>query len=161
MNVLIPEQLTAERFKRYGNVIDTANTESFSINSGNCLRYNDLAGIDIDSSGVAGISLFDAKPYTSPYQLKHVERHPLGTQAFIPMTQQQFLIIVADDANGVAGQPKVFVTNGEQGVNYRRNIWHGVLTPAVSQSLFAVVDYIGPLDNLEEYKFDKPYTIEF
>lgn len=161
MKSLAPELLTPEKFRPYGNVIETANTEPAAINSGHCLRYNDLAKLDIDGSGVAGISLFDAKPYSSPYQLNFVERHPLGSQAFIPMTQNKFLVVVADDVNGVAQQPKVFLTDGRQGVNYARNIWHGILTPIVSKTLFAVVDYIGAHENLEIYKFDKPYVIQF
>ncbi len=161
MKLLTPEPLTADAFSPYGNVIETDNAKPISINSGKCLRYNDLADIEIDGSGSAGISLFDAKPYTSPYQLKHVERHPLGSQTFLPMTRDRYLVIVAVDANNIAQQPKVFLTNGKQGVNYRRNTWHGVLTPIVTNALFAVVDYIGLQNNIEEYVFDKPYLIEF
>ncbi len=161
MKPLAPELLTPEKFQPYGNVIETAGTEPTVINGGNCLRYSDLADLDIDSSGVTGISLFDAKPYTSPYQLNFVERHPLGSQAFIPMSHDKFLIVVADDVNGVAQQPNVFLTDGRQGVNYARNIWHGVITPIVSSTQFAVVDYIGANDNLEVYEFDTPYVILF
>jgi len=161
MKSLTPELLTAAAFRPYGNVIETAGADSSSINRGNCRRYNDLANIDIDSSGVVGISLFDAKLYTSPYQLNYVERHPLGSQAFIPMTGDPFLVVVADDADGVPQQPKVFLTDGKQGVNYGRNIWHGVLTPIIAQTLFTVVDYIGPLNNLDEYEFHTPYKIGF
>jgi len=158
---LKPEPLTAESFRPYGDVIETAGSTSISINSGNCQRYTDLASLDIDGSGVTGISIFDAKPYGNPIQLNYVERHPLGTQAFIPMSNQPYLVIVADDVNGMASEPRVFITNGAQGVSYGRNVWHGVLTPIIEQSLFTVVDYIGDLDNLEEYAFETPYLIEF
>jgi len=161
MKLLTPKPLTAEAFRPYGNVIETDSTKSISINSGNCLRYSNLAEINIDGSDTTGISLFDAKTYTSPFQLKHVERHPLGSQAFLPMTLDKYLVIVADDVNNIAQQPKVFLTNGRQGVNYRRNIWHGVLTPIVTNALFAVVDYVGLQGNMEEYVFDTPYLIEF
>lgn len=161
MTSLIPELLTAEKFRAYGSVIETANAEAISINNGSCLRYSNLANLDMDDSGATGISLFEAKPISSPYQLSHVERHPLGSQAFIPMTQDKFLVIVADDLNGVAQEPRVFVTDGRQGVNYKRNVWHGVLAPMVVPALFAVVDYIGTWANLEEYEYQLPYYIEY
>ncbi|MFK7855060.1 MAG: ureidoglycolate lyase [Granulosicoccus sp.] len=161
MKSLTPEPLTAEQFRAYGSVIETANAESISINNGNCLRYSNLANLDVDDSGVTGISLFEAKPISNPYQLSYVERHPLGSQAFIPMTQEKFLVIVADELNGVAKEPRVFITDGRQGVNYRRNVWHGVLAPMVASALFAVVDYIGARENLEEYEYQLPYDIEF
>lgn len=161
MKTLKPEPLTATAFKSYGTVIDTTGTEFISINSGNCKRYSNLVPLDIDSSGITGISLFDAKPYANPLQLNYVERHPLGSQAFLPMSQDPYLIVVADDNNGVAQAPKVFITNGKQGVCYDRNTWHGVLTPIIQQSLFAVVDYIGSGDNLEECHYETPFLIRY
>lgn len=161
MKTLKPELLSAGNFAGYGNIIDTTATNPISINSGNCLRYSDLATLDIDNSGNAGISVFDAKPYASPVQINYLERHPLGSQAFIPMTTDPYLVIVADDLNGAAQQPKVFITNGKQGVNYHRNTWHGVLTPIHKDCLFTVVDYIGDADNLEEFYFDTPYLIHY
>lgn len=160
MKTLKPELLTATVFKPYGQVIETAEARSASINSGNCLRYSDLASLDIERSGITGISLFDAKPYTMPIKLTHVERHPMGSQAFIPMSKEKYLVIVADDHDGVPQEPKVFITKGNQGVNYKRNIWHGVLTPIVEQSLFAVIDYIGEHENLEESVYSTPYLID-
>ena len=70
-------------------------------------------------------------------------------------------MIVAEDVKGAPQTPLVFYTDGYQGVNYRRNTWHGVLTPIVKRGLFAVVDYIGEENNLEEYTFSTPYHIEF
>jgi len=160
MKTLKPELLTATDFKPYGQVIETTEAHCVSINSGNCLRYSDLVSLDIERSGITGISLFDAKPYTMPIKLTYVERHPMGSQAFIPMSKVKYLVIVADDDDGVPQEPKVFITNGNQGVNYKRNIWHGVLTPIVEQSLFAVVDYIGEHENLEERVYSTPYLID-
>lgn len=161
MTVLVPEVLTAERFKPYGDVIEITGASGISINSGNCIRYSDLASLDIDNSGTVGISLFDAKAYSNPLSLRYVERHPLGSQAFMPMSADKYLVIVADDNDGIAHNPQVFVTDGTQGVNYKRNTWHGVLSPIVKQCQFAVVDYIGIKENLEEYFFESAYTIEF
>lgn len=173
MNKLLPTPLTSERFKTYGNVIETKGVQPVSINQGNCQRFSNLADLDFDQTGVSGISLFVANPYSNPYQLSYVERHPLGSQAFLPMTSDPFLVLVANDLNGKPDKPEAFVTNGKQGVNYGRGVWHGVLTPigltsqpgqpsqAVHAQQFAVVDYIGAENNLEEYIFDKPYLVEF
>lgn len=161
MAALIPELLTADRFKPYGDVIELAGATGISINSGNCQRYSDLASLDIDSSGSVGISLFDAKAYSSPLSLRYVERHPLGSQAFMPMCADKYLVVVADDNDGIAHNPQVFITDGTQGVNYKRNTWHGVLTPIIKQCQFTVVDYIGSGANLEEYFFESAHTIEF
>ena len=88
-----------------------------------------------------------------------VERHPLGSQAFIPMSADPFLVIVAPDEQGAPGTPRAFLTKPGQGVNYRRNVWHGVLTPLHRKSLFAVVDRVGGGNNLEEHWFSDPYHV--
>ncbi len=158
---LKPEPLTREAFQPYGDVIELASKEAITINSGNCQRYSDLAALNICESGKTGISLFDAKVYSNPLTLTYVERHPLGSQAFLPTSSDPYLVVVADDNNGQAHMPKAFITDGYQGVNYHRNIWHGVLTPITRQSRFFVVDYIGSQNNLEEYEFKTPYLIDF
>ena len=159
MNTLTVELLTREKFEAYGDVIEIAGNEPVSINSGNCQRYTDLARLDMCSTGASGISLFDAQAYCSPLTLTYVERHPLGSQAFLPTSSDPYLVVVADDLAGRAQTPKAFITDGYQGVNYHRNTWHGVLTPVVRQSLFVVVDYIGEGNNLEEFTFQSPYLI--
>ena len=88
-----------------------------------------------------------------------VERHPVGSQAFVPMTADPFLVIVAVDAGGTPGQPRAFLTDGTQAINLHRGTWHGVLTPLAEPGLFAVIDRIGPTANLEEHWFTEPYTI--
>ena len=84
---------------------------------------------------------------------------PEGSQAFIPMTHQAFLVIVAPDEGGKPGLPRAFATLPGQAVNYHRGTWHGVLTPLQGPGLFAVVDRIGEGINLEEYWFDTPYEV--
>lgn len=161
MQTLKPEPLTSDAFKPYGDVIELGTKQPITINSGNCQRYSDLASLDIDASGKTGISLFDASAYSNPLTLTYVERHPLGSQAFLPTSSDPYLVVVADDNNDQAQTPKAFITNGFQGVNYHRNTWHGVLTPVIRQSLFVVVDYIGDENNLEEYEFAVPFLIDY
>jgi ureidoglycolate lyase len=115
--------------------------------------------MDFGPDGRAGVSLFDATPRSLPYVLELVERHPEGSQAFIPMTQNPFLVIVAPDENGIPGRPLAFRTEAGQGINFHRNIWHGVLTPLFAPGLFAVVDRIGNSGNLQEYWYETPFTV--
>ena len=152
------QPLTADAFAPYGDVIDVAGEPDKIINQGQCGRYHDRAALDF-ADGRAGISLFNANPRALPYTLDMVERHPEGSQAFIPMTHQPFLVIVAPDADGKPGRPLAFVTRPGQAVNYHRGTWHGVLTPLHAPGLFAVVDRIGAGANLEEFWFDTPYQV--
>ena len=157
--ILRVHPLSSEAFSAFGDILEVQDKPTVMINQGNCARYTDLATLDF-ADGRAGISIFHAKPYTSPLSLAMVERHPEGSQAFVPLTEDPFLVMVAEDENGRPGEPRVFLTNGRQGVNYYRNTWHGVLTPLQGTGLFAVVDRIGDGKNLEEHWFDKPYSIE-
>ncbi|SHE88625.1 ureidoglycolate lyase [Ruegeria intermedia] len=150
--------LTARTFAPFGDVLEVSGAPDKIINQGQCGRYHDRAVLDF-ADGRAGISLFDANPRALPYQLDMVERHPQGSQAFIPMTHQPFLVIVAPDEDGVPGRPQAFVTQPGQAVNYHRGTWHGVLTPLHAPGLFAVVDRIGDGPNLQEHWFDTPYEV--
>lgn len=157
--VVYTEPLTAEAFAPFGDVLCLRDRPDKMINAGLCGRHHDLAQLDFGAEGRAGISLFDAVPRTLPYTLDLLERHPDGCQAFLPMSQNPFLVIVAPDEGGVPGAPRAFLTAPGQGVNYHRGTWHGVLTPLAEPGLFAVVDRIGPGANLEEVPLDPPYTV--
>jgi ureidoglycolate lyase len=152
--------LTAEAFAPYGDVIEASGAPDMMINQGMCGRFHDRARLDLkNEGGRAGISVFKTTARALPYALDLMERHPLGSQAFVPMTGDPFLVIVARDLNGRPHEPKAFLTNAGQGVNYHRGTWHGVLTPLHEPGLFAVVDRIGPGENLEEHRFEEPYEI--
>lgn len=153
--ILKPEPLSAGAFAPYGEVLETGGDFRL-INAGLCRRHHDRATMDFGTGGRAGISIFDAEPRALPYEFDLIERHPDGSQAFIPMTQHPFLVIVSD---GTDSRPRAFVTTGAQGINLRRGIWHGVLTPLHAPGLFAVVDRIGPTPNLEEHRFDTPWRV--
>ena len=154
------QPLTAKAFAPFGDVLEATGEPDKIINAGLCGRFHDLANLDFTGEDArAGISLFRSKARTLPHTLDMVERHPLGTQAFIPMSADPFMVIVAPDDGGRPGTPLAFLTNAGQGVNYHRNTWHGVLTPLVDDALFAVVDRIGSGGNLEEHTFDKPWLV--
>ena len=150
--------LSADAFAPYGEVLECTG-ESITINHGNCQRFHDLAGLDMDG-GQVGISLFHAKLRSLPYELDLMERHPLGSQAFIPMSTDGFLILVADDDDGVPVNIQAFVSRPNQGINLHKNTWHGVLTPLSGSGMFVVVDRIGDGNNLEEHNLSATVVIE-
>ncbi|MBI1417528.1 MAG: ureidoglycolate lyase [Limimaricola sp.] len=149
--IITTEPLTAAAFAPFGDVLDASGTPDKIINAGLCGRYHDRARLDFGPEGRAGISIFKAEARSFPYRLDLVERHPLGSQAFIPMTADPFLVIVAKDDAGTPVRLRAFLTAPGQGINLLRNTWHGVLTPLAAPGLFAVIDRIGPGDNLQEY----------
>jgi ureidoglycolate lyase len=155
MRVLRPRPLTAEAFAPFGEVIEAAGPFRL-INAGLCRRHHDLARLDFGPGGRAGISVFAAEPRALPYTFDLIERHPEGSQAFLPMTDAPFLVLVAPDPQA---EPLAFLTDGAQGINLARGTWHGVLTPLASPGLFAVVDRIGPTANLEEHRYGTPWTV--
>lgn len=150
--------LTAAAFAAFGDVLE-ASGDFRLINEGLCQRHHDRARLDFGSEGRAGISVFNATPRALPYAFDLVERHPEGSQAFLPLSQHPFLVIVAPDENGRPGAPRAFVTNGAQGINLHRGTWHGVLTPLHAPGLFAVVDRIGTTANLEEYRYATTWRV--
>lgn len=156
---IICAPLTPKGFAPFGEVLEVTGDPDKLINQGNCGRWHDRATLDFGPGGRAGISLFKARPRSLPYRLEMVERHPEGSQAFIPMSLDPFLVIVAEDGADGPGAPRAFRTAPGQGVNIRRNMWHGVLTPLAEPGLFAVIDRIGATPNLEEHWFDVPYRV--
>ncbi|MGV6812686.1 MAG: ureidoglycolate lyase [Brevirhabdus sp.] len=161
MKRLEAQPLTAEAFAPFGDVLDASGDPDKLINAGLCGRHHDRARLDFDPSGAPGISIFNAESRALPYRLDLLERHPLGSQAFVPLHQNPFLVIVAKDRDGIPDSPVAFVTNPGQGVNFLRNTWHGVLTPLADPGLFAVVDWIGNSENLEEYWLEPQYMVYF
>ncbi len=150
--------LTAGAFAPYGEVLEAGGAPDRIINQGLCGRFHDLATLDV-LDGRAGISLFKAEPRSLPLRLEMVERHPQGSQAFVPMSHDPFLVVVAADEGGRPGTPRAFLTRAGQGINFHRGTWHGVLTPLYAPGLFAVIDRIGAGPNLEEHWFEEPYLV--
>ncbi|WP_375565490.1 ureidoglycolate lyase [Oceaniradius stylonematis] len=152
------EPLSRAAFAPFGDVLDTEGAPDRMINQGLCGRFHDRARLDF-ANGRAGVSLFQAEPRSLPLMLDMVERHPLGSQAFVPMSLDPFLVIVAPDQAGKPGRPRAFLTAPGQGINFHRGTWHGVLTPLAEPGLFAVIDRIGEGSNLEEHRFETPYRV--
>ena len=138
MRTIRTEPQTAAGFAPFGEVLE-ATGDFRLINAGLCRRHHDRARLDF-GTGRAGISVFDAEPRALPYDFDLIERHPDGSQAFLPMSGDPFLVIVSD---GPEATPRSFLTDGAQGINLRRGTWHGLLTHLGAPGPFAVVVPIG------------------
>ncbi|MBY6113218.1 ureidoglycolate lyase [Mameliella alba] len=158
MTQITTQPLTPAAFAPFGEVLEVSGPPDKLINAGKCGRHHDLAQLDFGPGGRAGISLFDAEPRSLPYRLDLVERHPEGSQAFLPMHRNPWLVIVAEPGD-TPGPIHAFLAAPGQGVNFHRGTWHGVLTPLSAPGLFAVIDRIGDTANLEEVTLDPAVEI--
>lgn len=162
VKTLVVEELTKEAFAPFGDVIETAGAELRLINNGTTERYHDLARVEaVGTEARVLVNIFRGQSFEAPIEIAMMERHPFGSQAFIPLNGRPFLVVVAQDSNGEPAHPRVFLARGNQGVNYLRNVWHHPLLALEQESDFLVVDRGGREDNLEEYFFsDSAYRIE-
>lgn len=160
MRDLTLEPLTAEAFAPFGTVMDVDAAELRMINGGTTERFHALAMADTATGGGQTIlSLFRGQPRKFPYAVDMMERHPLGSQAFFPVSGGDWIAVVAPDAGGCPGQPRAFLVPGHIGVQYARNVWHHPLIAVGRVSDFLVMDREGEGVNLEEASYDLPYLI--
>ena len=144
--------LTAKAFAPYGDVIEVEGREPVAINAGTAERYSDLAQVDVGAAGGRLlISLCRAKPVGLPLRLRLMERHPLSSQAFVPLSRAPFLIIVAPPGEGLRSEDiRAFRSNGRQGINYRAGTWHHPLLALSKITDFLIIDRGGEGENCEE-----------
>jgi ureidoglycolate lyase len=160
MKRIVARPLTREAFAPYGDVIEAEGARHYPINGGMAERYHDLACVEAAGPNARVlISLFKGQPYALPLELQLVERHPFGSQAFMPLQDRPWLVIVAHDGEDGPTEPEAFLAQGHQGVNYPRNQWHGVVTPFGAPQDFLVVDRGGDGANLEEFTYEAPYLV--
>ncbi len=159
MKKVLAEPLTAKAFRPFGDVLAVDSAPDMVINDGWCDRFHDRARMDFGPDGRAGISIFKARARSIPYSCDLLERHPDGSQAFVPMGDFPWLVIVAPDVNDTPGTPRAFLPKSGQAINFLRNTWHGVLTPLAEPGLFAVIDRIGPTENLKEFRYSTPFIV--
>jgi len=154
-----PEPLTANAFAPFGRVIAASDDAvRLEINQGHAVRYDGLAALDVnDGGGTGAISLFRARPL-SELVLRVFERHPLGSQAFVPLGGGDYLVAVAPAGAFDAGAVRVFRAGGHQGVQYAKGVWHHFLL-VLAESDFLVVDRAGPGDNCEEIELADPIRV--
>ncbi len=155
------EPLTGREFAPFGDVISAQESKkSFDINNGTTRRFHDLAQVTVSGPGARPIiSLARAQPFSLPLSLTMMERHPHGSQAFIPLSPSHFLVIVAADDMGRPATPRAFMASPGQGINYHQNVWHGVLCALERETDFLIVDREGEGDNLEIFEFEQPIKV--
>jgi ureidoglycolate lyase len=148
--LLKPKPLTREAFAPFGDVIETEDAESYLINEGTTERFHDLAKVEL-GGGRALINIFRAQPRPSPIAIRMMERHPLGSQAFIALERRPFLVVVAPRGAPPEGAAlKAFITDGNQGVNYHPGVWHHPVLALVQETDFLVIDRGGLGANCDE-----------
>ncbi|MBD5804450.1 Ureidoglycolate lyase [Azoarcus sp. Aa7] len=159
---IVAEPLTPEAFAPFGDVISARDdVRRFAINGGNTMRFHDLAQIDPGPDGRTIASIFRGQPRALPFPVEMMERHPLGSQAFVPMSGRPYLVVVAP-----AGDPpttenlRVFVARGDQGVNYARGVWHHPLLALDTVCDFVVIDRAGNGHNCDEVTLAEPVLID-
>lgn len=153
--------ITVEAFQAFGTVVTIENAEIRLINSGTTQRFHALAKADTETQdGGTIISLFRGQPREFPYEVTMMERHPLGSQAFFPLSGLPWVAIVAPDDDGRPGAPQAFLVPGNVGVQYARNIWHHPLIAIDTECDFLVIDREGPGVNLEEADYPVLYLLQ-
>ena len=161
MKTLRPESLTAEAFAPFGEVISTHTAQHhFSINAGNTERYHNLARLVAGEDGTLIASIFRGQPRALPFVIEMMERHPHGSQAFVPMQEEPYLVVVAPpgpppEANDLVA----FLAKPGEGVNYAPGMWHHPLLALNRACEFLVIDRSGPGNNCEEVRIEPPATV--
>ena len=148
MNLSI-EALTKASFAPFGTVIETGGATQIEINQGTTTRFDALAACDnAHQGGTPIISLFRGTRRPDPIAIRLMERHPLGSQAFYPLSPEDWLVVVApsnaNDTKPDFAKLRCFRANGHQGVSYARGTWHHPLLVLASVQDFLVVDRKAP-----------------
>jgi ureidoglycolate lyase len=162
MKTLQLERLTRAAFAPFGDVIELDGARHFAINGGTTERYHDLANVDVtENGGRALINLFRAQPRALPVDITMMERHPLGSQAFIPLVQGRYLLVVAPPGEFDPTRMRAFWTDTWQGVNYAKGVWHHPLLALDQASDFVVIDRGGEGNNCDELPLAEPWRLMF
>jgi len=155
-----PVNITKENFAMFGDLISSENVKPIDINSGYAKRFDNLANIDTSKEeGETIVSIFSALKRSFPMKIDMMEKHPLGSQAFIPMKETTFLSFVAPPGNTPEiNKIKSFIIPPKKGVNYKPGIWHFPLISTENIN-FLVIDRKGKGENLIIHKFEKEKII--
>jgi len=161
---LRPVPITAERFAPYGDVIHAAPAAVQAMNDARFERFDDLAKVDIEQAGGGRLAISIARsktPTALPHRFDMVERHPLGSQAFIPLAPFSFVVVVAPAGESVdIADLRAFVTNGSQGINYHKGVWHMPLIATEGGQAFLVIDRVPGENNCEQVVFGESIVLE-
>jgi ureidoglycolate lyase len=154
------QKLTREAFAAFGDVITKEGAHHYPINNGTTERFHDLAQIDVaDGHGKPLVSLMQSQPRQLPLEVTIMERHPLGSQAFIPLSNNPYLVLVAPHGVFNPHGLRPFLAQAGQGVNYAKGVWHHALVALYEVSEFIVIDRGGVGSNCEEVHLGEPVII--
>ena len=154
--IINPIKITRKNFAMYGDLISSDDVKPIDINAGYAKRFNNLANINtVACEGKTIVSIFSALKRTFPMKIDMMEKHPLGSQAFIPMQETTFLCFVAPSGETPEIKKiKAFIVPPKMGINYKPGIWHFPLI-STEDTDFLVIDRKGSGENLVTYKFEK------
>jgi ureidoglycolate lyase len=158
-----PLPLTPERFAPFGDVVSASPATRQAMNEARLERFNDLARLNIDMHGDGHTAISIARcrmPTRLPYTFDMIELHPLGSQMFVPLNGQRFVVVVAPAGESADVEDlRAFVTNGHQGINYHRGVWHMPLIALEAGQEFLIVDRAGEGVNCEELVLPERVTL--
>ena len=155
--MLIPKPLTSERFAPFGDVVESVVDRTAAMNAERFERFDDLCRLDMSDDGRVAVSIARCRVATAlPHRLDMVERHPLGSQAFVPLGPSRMIVVVAPPEESVeASDLCAFVTNGRQGINYHRGTWHMPLIAFESGQEFLIIDRAADQPNCDTHSLDE------
>ena len=158
--IIKPIPITKENFAKYGDIISTKDIKPLEINNGYAKRYDGIANLNTSSdNGETTISIFSALKRNFPMKIDMMEKHPLGSQAFIPMKETTFLSFVAPPGESPEiSKIQSFIVPPKTGINYKPGIWHFPLI-STEDTNFLVIDRKGDGNNLIIHKFEKEKII--
>jgi len=158
---LVPRLLTSERFAPFGDVIESVVDRTAAMNAERFERFDDLCKLDMADDGRVAVSIARCRVATAlPYRLDMVERHPLGSQAFVPLGPSRMIVVVAPPEESVeVSDLCAFVTNGRQGINYHLGTWHMPLIAFESGQEFLIIDRAADQPNCDTHSLDEPVML--
>ena len=154
--IIKPIKISKSNFSAYGDLISTDDINPMDINAGYAKRFDDLANVDTSiDGGKTIVSIFSALKRTFPMKIDMMEKHPLGSQAFMPMKETTFLSFVAPPGKSPeVSKIQSFIIPPRTGINYKPGIWHFPLI-STENTNFLVIDRKGSGENLIIHKFER------
>ena len=155
-----PEPLTAAAFAPFGEVIETGDRRPEPINQGATGKYADLARLEAGTDGRLGVHIYRSVPRTGPILIRELERHVLGSQAFIPLHDRPFpLVVAAPGTEPASGDVRVFLSNGRQGINLKPGTWHHPLLGLEEAADYLVIERIAAEPDCQTRALSEPFVI--
>ena len=156
------QPLTAGAFEPFGEVIQRKGVAAEVINQGRTRKYANLTRVDTSQDGgETAMHLYRSTAISLPFLIERMERHPLGSQAFMPLQRRPFPVIVAPPGDHPrAEEIRGFISDGKQGINYRKGVWHHYQISLGGSADYLVLDRAGPGGNFEEWVLERPLLID-